>query len=156
MSIAKTVVDCLQQNRVSYGIVAHPRTTCTRGTVRCTRIPAERFAKAVMFSDRSDSGYVMAVIPGSRHVSIKTLSKRLKRELTLVGEDRLVPVFKDCERGAIPPLGPAYGVETIVDDSLVGQPEIYFEAGDHEELIRVNGEQFLALLRQARHGQFSH
>jgi Ala-tRNA(Pro) deacylase len=111
-------------------------------------------AKAVVLADRG--GYVMAVVPGSRHVSVKTLCKKLGRELVLVQEDSLIPVFKDCARGAIPPLGPAYGIETIVDDSLVGQPEIYFEAGDHEELIRVNGEQFLSLLRQARHGQFSH
>jgi Ala-tRNA(Pro) deacylase len=156
MSIAKTVVDCLQQNRISYGVVAHPRTSNTRDTVSRTRLPAERVAKAVVLRDNNNGAYVMAVIPGSRHLSVKTLSKKLKRELTLVREDHLTPVFTDCERGAIPPLGPAYGIETIIDDSLVGQPEIYFEAGDHEELIRVNGEQFLSLLRQALHGQFSH
>ncbi|MBI3896873.1 MAG: YbaK/EbsC family protein [Gammaproteobacteria bacterium] len=154
MSIAKTVVDCLQQNRIAYAVVAHPRTTCTRNTADCTHIPADRMAKAVVLAD--GGGYVMAVIPGSRHVSLKRLSRKLRRELALVGEEGLAPVFKDCERGAIPPLGPAYGIETVVDDSLVGQPEIYFEAGDHEELIRVNGEQFVALLRQARYGQFSH
>lgn len=155
MSIAKTVVDCLQQHRISYDVVAHPRTTNTRSTVSCTRIPAERLAKAVILTD-GNGGYVMAVVPGSRHVSVRTLSKKLKRPLALVKEDGLAPVFTDCERGAIPPLGPAYGMETIIDDSLVGQPEIYFEAGDHQELIRVNGEQFLSLLRQARHGQFTH
>ena len=154
MSIAKTVVDCLQQNRIPYDVVAHPRTASTRDTLDIAQIPAERMAKAVVLADRG--GYVMAVVPGSRHVSVKTLCKKLGRELVLVQEDSLIPVFKDCARGAIPPLGPAYGIETIVDDSLVGQPEIYFEAGDHEELIRVNGEQFLSLLRQARHGQFSH
>ena len=154
MGIAKTVVDCLQKDRVSYDVVTHPRTVCTRETAERVAIPADRVAKAVVLSDHR--GYVMAVIPANRYVSVKTLSKKLNRKLALVREERLSPVFKDCELGAIPPLGPAYGMETIVDDSLVGQPEIYFEAGDHEELIRVSGEQFLALLRQARHGQFSH
>lgn len=154
MTIAKTVEDYLQQNRVAYDVVPHPHTSSTRGTVETAHVPAERVAKAVVLHD--DSGYVMAVVPGSRHVSVKTLSKKLGRELTLAEEDSLVPVFKDCAVGAIPPLGPAYGMETIVDDSLVGQPEIYFEAGDHEELIRVKGEQFLSLLREARHGQFTH
>lgn len=154
MTIAKTVEDYLQQNRIAYDVVPHPHTSSTRGTVQTAHVPADRVAKAVVLHD--DDGYVMAVVPGSRHVSVKMLSKKLGRELNLSGEDRLVPVFKDCAIGAIPPLGPAYGMETIVDDSLVGQPEIYFEAGDHEELIRVKGEQFLSLLREARHGQFTH
>jgi Ala-tRNA(Pro) deacylase len=47
-------------------------------------------------------------------------------------------------------------METILDDRLVGQPQIYFEAGDHEQLIRVSGEQFVSLLKEARHGRFSH
>lgn len=154
MSIAKTVVDCLQKDRVSYDVVAHPRTVCARKTAESVPVPADRVAKAVVLSD--GYRYVMAVIPASKYVSVKTLSRKLRRKLKLAREDRLSPVFKDCERGAIPPLGPAYGLETILDDSLVGQPEVYFEAGDHEELIRVSGEQFLSLLRQARHGQFSH
>lgn len=154
MSIAKTVVDCLQKDRVAYDVVTHPRTVCARETAGSVAVPADRVAKAVVLSD--SRGYVMAVIPANKYVSLKTLSRKLNRRLALAREDGLSPVFKDCERGAIPPLGPAYGMETIVDDSLVGQPEIYFEAGDHEELIRVSGEQFLALLRLARHGQFSH
>lgn len=155
MSIAQTVIQCLQQRRIPYDVVAHPRTASTRATVSCSQIPPERMAKAVLLSD-THGGYVMAVLPGSRYVNVKTLSRKLNRQLSLVEERQLPLVFNDCERGAIPPLGPAYGIETILDDSLVGQPEIYFEAGDHEELIRVNGEQFLSLLRQARHGQFSH
>ncbi len=43
-----------------------------------------------------------------------------------------------------------------MDDSLVGQPDVYFESGDHRELIRVGGEEFLALLGEAMHGQFAH
>ncbi|BAU47715.1 prolyl-tRNA synthetase [Sulfurifustis variabilis] len=156
MTIAKTVENYLQQNRVAYDVVPHPHTSSTRGTVQTAHVPADRVAKAVVLHDAGGGGYVMAVVPGSRHVSVKTLSKKLGRELNLAGEDSLVPVFKDCAVGAIPPLGPAYGMETIVDDSLVGVPEIYFEAGDHEELIRVKGEQFLSLLREARHGQFTH
>lgn len=152
--IAKTVVDCLQQSRLPYDVLAHPRSVCTRATADRSGVPAERVAKAVVLAD--EKGYVMAVLPGSRYVNVKTLSRKLRRNLQIVGEDRLPSVFSDCERGAIPPLGPAYGMETIVDDGLVGQPEVYFEAGDHEELIRVSGEQFLSLLSQARHGQFSH
>lgn len=154
MSIAKTVADCLQRDGVSFQVLTHPRSVSARETVRSSAVAADRLAKGVVLAD--ERGFVMAVIPADRYVSVKTLGKKLRRNLKLVSEDHLLPVFMDCERGAIPPLGPAYGLETVVDDSLVGQPDVYFEAGDHQELIRVSGEHFLSLLRRARHGQFSH
>ena len=81
----------------------------------------------------------------------------MNRNLGLAAESELGNLFFDCEIGALPALGPAYGVETVVDDALAEQPDIYFEAGDHEQLIHVSAETFQALLGDAiRHGHFSH
>ena len=46
-------------------------------------------------------------------------------------------------------------METIVDESLVGRVEVYFETGDLEELIRVAGEQFLRIMNKTWIGRFS-
>ena len=154
MSAAKTVVSYLQSHRIPYAVVPHRHTLSSRETADAAHVAAECLAKAVVFWDRQ--GYLMAVVPGDRHVGVDRLSDKLGRQLALADESWIASVFKDCELGAIPPLGPAYGMETIVDDSLVGLAEVYFEAGDHEELICVDGEQFLRVLDQARHGQFSH
>jgi len=154
MTIARTVASCLQSHQVPYEIISHPYRETTRESAESANVPLAQLAKAVVLSDRR--GYLMAVVPGDRHVSFEDLWKRLGRRLSLATEARLHPVFKDCESGAIPPLGPAYGIETIVDDSLVGLPDVYFEAGDHRKLIRVSGERFLALLPEAEHGQFAH
>jgi len=154
MTTAQTVSGYLQSHHVTYDVIAHPYSDSSRMSADAAHVPPEQLAKAVILSDRR--GFLMAVIPGDRHVSLDDLRKRLGRRLSLTPEDRLPPVFRDCESGAIPPLGPAYGMETIVDDSLVGQAEVYFESGDHRGLIHVGGEEFLALLRDAMHGQFAH
>jgi Ala-tRNA(Pro) deacylase len=154
MTIARTVASRLQSRRVPYEIVTHPYRETTREAAESAHVPLGRLAKAVVLYDRR--GYLMAVLPGDRHVSLEDLRRRLGRRLSMAAEVRLSQVFKDCESGAIPPLGPAYGLETIIDDGLVGLPDIYFEGGDHRELIRVSGERFLALLPEAEHGQFAH
>ncbi len=154
MAIAQTVSGYLQSRHVTYDVIAHPYSDSSRKAAETAHVPPEQLAKAVILNDRR--GFLMAVVPGDRHVSLDDLWKRLGRRLRLTPETRLAPVFRDCESGAIPPLGPAYGMETIVDDSLVGQPAVYFESGDHRGLIRVGGEEFLALLREAMHGQFAH
>jgi len=154
MTIAQTVSGYLQSRHVTYDVIAHPYSDSSRKVAETAHVPPEQLAKAVILSDRR--GFLMAVIPGNRHVSLDDLWKKLGRRLSLASESRLAPVFRDCESGAIPPLGPAYGMETIVDNSLVGQPEVYFESGDHRGLIRVDGEEFLTLLRDAMYGQFAH
>jgi Ala-tRNA(Pro) deacylase len=154
MPAAQTVVNYLQTHQIPYTILPHRRTVSSRETAEAAHVSVEQLAKAVIFWD--PAGYLMAVVPGDRHVGVDTLSGRVGRKLMLADESRIAPVFRDCDPGAIPPIGPAYGMETIIDDSLVGLPEIYFEAGDHEDLIRVDGEQFLRMLNPAQHGQFSH
>ncbi len=154
MAICRTVTDLLHSRHALYTVVPHSHTHSSRETADAARIPADQLAKAVVLAD--ELGYLMAVVPGSRHVSTVRLSELLGRRLELASEGRIAPVFRDCSPGAIPPIGPAYGMDTIVDDSLVGQPVVYFEAGDHEQMIRVDGEVFLSLLKEARHGQFTH
>ena len=43
----------------------------------------------------------------------------------------------------------------VVDECVVGQPEIYLEAGDHETLIHLSRDQFARLMETARHERFS-
>lgn len=152
MTIAQNLISFLQQNHAKYSVVAHPHSASSKETVKAAQIPPEKLAKAVILKDKR--GYVMAVVPANRHVDLGSLSNKLGRRMEFVPETRFSPIFSDCEPGAIPPVGPAYGMETILDDSLVGQSDIYFEAGDHEELIHMNGDHFLHLLKEARHGQF--
>ncbi len=64
-------------------------------------------------------------------------------------ESELAGLFPDCEVGAIPPIGSAYGLRTLVDSRLRKEPEVYFEAGDHESLIKVSAETFRALMVDA-------
>ena len=75
--------------------------------------------------------------------------------MRLADEDQLPPLFPDCKPGAIPPLGPAYGLRMIVDASLDAQEEVYFEAGDHEHLVKMSAGQFRALIGSAPRVEFA-
>lgn len=154
MAIAKTVERYLQEHGTIYTVIPHPPSISSRQTAAAAHVRPDQIAKAVVLAD--DRGFLMAVLPGDRHVQLHRLSDRLRRRFVLVTEQRIAPIFKDCEPGAIPPLGLAYGMPTIVDDSLVGRKQIFFVSGDHDELVRVDGDAFVQLLSSAQHGQFSH
>jgi Ala-tRNA(Pro) deacylase len=155
MSIAMTVSDFLAEHDVEYDVLLHAHTTSSGETAESSHVPGARLAKSVVLED--DQGYLMVVLPASRQVDLGELHRVLNRNLGLAMENELGHLFSDCEVGALPAIGPAYGVETIVDDSIAEQPEVYFEAGDHEQLIHVSAEVFQTLLGEGiRRGHFSH
>ena len=55
-----------------------------------------------------DKGFLMAVVPASHKVDLAAVRRQLNRELGLATHRELVELFKDCEPGALPPLGLAY------------------------------------------------
>jgi Ala-tRNA(Pro) deacylase len=154
MAIAMTVSNYLADHGVEYDILSHPHTLSSGESAQAAHIPGNRLAKSVILED--DLGYLMVILPANRHLDLGELHRQMNRNLGLATEGELGQLFQDCEIGALPALGPAYGIETLVDDLIAEQPEIYFEAGDHEQLIHVSAESFHALLgERVGHGRFS-
>jgi Ala-tRNA(Pro) deacylase len=73
----------------------------------------------------------------------------------LATEAEIRLLFEDCEDGAVPGLGQAYGLDVLVDDALLELNHVYFEAGSHSELVHVTGDMFRGLMSSADHGEFS-
>ncbi len=153
MTISHRVENFLIEHDIPYDLVAHPHATNSLETAHLAHVSGDRVAKTVVLED--DQGYLMAVVPASNRVDLGELHRQMKRNLGLATEPELQGLFDDCELGAIPPVGMAYGIETIVDDSLAEQSEIYFEGGDHECLVRVSGEGFDSMMEEVQHGSFS-
>jgi Ala-tRNA(Pro) deacylase len=59
--------------------------------------------------------------------------------------------YADCEPGAVPALGEAYGIQVIWDDDLQYTADVYIEAGDHEHLIRLERRDFRNLMKSLPH-----
>jgi Ala-tRNA(Pro) deacylase len=149
MTISATLQNYLHDRDVDYMVVHHAPTFNSMSTAQAAHVPGDRLAKAVMLED--DQGFVMAVIPSTAHVSLDAVRVTTGRGLELSTEHKLTKLFRDCLPGAIPPVGPAFGVNALVDDGLLGQPDVWFEAGDHEDLVRISGDSFRGLMAGAQH-----
>lgn len=154
MAIAETIKRFLAGRSVEYKLMPHPHTGSSHETAEAAHVREDHIAKAVIVKDAI--GFAMVVVPASNWVDMDHLRKELNREVHLGTEDEIVNLFSDCEQGAIPPLGIAYGIETFLDDALNSLANVYFEAGDHQELVHVRGEDFKTLLSGVRHGYYSH
>lgn len=154
MAVAQTVEDFLAKHGIDYTLVSHPHTGSSHETAEAAHVNEDHIAKAVIVKDTG--GYAMVVVPAGNWVEIEHLRKELKRDFHLATEGELAELFSDCEVGAAPPLGPAYRIETFLDQALSSLANVYFEAGDHEKLVHTSGEDFRTLLGGVRHGYYSH
>lgn len=152
MMMAPNLQDFLAAQQIAYDVVGHPHTGSSMETAKAAHVPGDRIAKGILLRD--ERGYVMAVLPSTHHVEVEALGRQLHRDLRLATEPDLAPLFGDCERGAVPPVGEPYGIPTVVDESLEAQPEVYFEAGDHEHLIRLTQAEFGRLMGAATRSRF--
>ena len=153
MAIAKTVRSYLEERGIGYEVLKHDPTASASQTAQASHISGNRIAKGVVLKD--DAGYMLAVLPASHQILFDALESCLNRRLTLATEEEMGDLFEDCETGAVPAIGSAYGLDVIVDDSLSGEEELYFEGGDHASLLHVAPGALERLMPGAQHGHFS-
>jgi Ala-tRNA(Pro) deacylase len=153
MTIASTLQRHLEGQRVDYEVRSHPLTSSSSETAQSAHVSGNRVAKPVVLRD--GDGYLLAVLPASHHLSLEMLQAWLGRPVALASEQEIGKLFPDCDLGAIPPIGAAYGLDMVLEESLAGLDEVHFEGGDHRNLVKVGGDQFRRLMSGARQGRFS-
>ena len=154
MAIAARLRQYLDREGVGFDAVPHPRATTNAGSAHAAHVPGAKVAKPVVVHHEED--YVLAVVPSTHRVELGALRDVLGRRPGLATEAEVARLFDDCEFGAVPPVGAAYGLPVLLDESLDGASELYFEGGDHMMLVHVGGDAFRALMRDARRARFSH
>jgi Ala-tRNA(Pro) deacylase len=155
MTISTRLNTYLKAENIDYELVQHSHSQNSISSASSANVPAIQLAKAVILEDH-EGRRLMAVIPAINKVSLNILSDSLNRSLHLVKEQAVYPMFKDCEHGAIPPVAAAYNMDVVYDDQLLEGKDIYFEAGDHSNLVHVKSEDFSRLVANAKHLRFSH
>lgn len=153
MTMASKLMQYLDETGVHYDLLPHAPTHSSAASARTALIPESQLAKAVVLED--DDGYLVAVVPASRKVEINRVRANCGRPLTLASEPELRELFRDCEFGAVPALAQAYGLQVLWDDSLASCADVYFEAGDHIDLVHVTGTDFQRLMENNAHGTIS-
>lgn len=149
--IAARLKHHLEARDLPYDMIAHPYAATAMECAEAAHVPGAHLAKSVLI--HMEEGPMLAVIPSDQQVDLTALQAMMKRRLGLAREAEMEEVFDDCDLGAAPPVGMAYDVPTVIDDSLTGLDTVWFEAGDHKTLVEMKGKHFDRLMRRAQHGE---
>jgi Ala-tRNA(Pro) deacylase len=138
--------DFLLDRHVNFDVLQHEDTFDSQHLAEAVHVSGRQVAKTVLL--RMDHGYkyAVAILPATHLINLETVSQLLGgARVELATEYEIAQRCPDCEMGVLPPFGSAYGLETVLDESLRHAEQIVFEANTHQEAIRMAGEDFLKL-----------
>ncbi len=143
---AKKLAEFLNSNQVKYVTITHSTAYTAQEVAALAHIRGQDMAKTVIVS--LDGKLAMAVLPASKHVDLGLLKAMTgAKSVALATEAEFRGKFPECETGAMPPFGNLYQVPVFVDESLTKDKEISFNAGTHNELMRIAYADFERLVQ---------
>jgi len=131
----------LDSNEAHYTIMNHPVAFSALELSEVTHISGNLLAKSVIV--KTPTKMLMCVIRATDVVDISLLKKALnQKDISLATEQDFGREFPDCEVGAMPPFGNLYEMDVYVSDVLAKDTEIYFNAGNHSEVIKLSYKEY--------------
>ena len=153
MPVAVKLSQFLSRQNIFVREIHHERVNSLASAVNQARVVADVTLKSELLIDTK--GVVRVVVPFPSSLDIDAVNQVMNRNfqpLTLPQSDRL---FTDCETGAHPPVGAAYGMPVIVDDSLLSQDLFYIQSGCNTTLLQMDGQAFRASIAGAAKGRIA-
>lgn len=149
----KIIKSLLDEKQAWYETFEHEpvRTSEEAAKVR-TGYTIEQGAKAllieVLYKGTKDKEALMCVIPGSARLHNSKLKQLLNiKEYRFVSEDRVRKITAGVEPGGVPPFGNIFGVKVFVDQHVVANEKIIFNAGDKRFSIAILSRDYLDLVK---------
>jgi Ala-tRNA(Pro) deacylase len=139
----------LTEHEVPFETLLHPPAFTAQKRARFLHVSGNRVAKCVLLVGEP-GGYILAVLPATRHVDTERVARELGGTLRLANSDEVADVFRDCEWGVLTPFGTLYGLPTLLDSSFAPDTSMIFEAHGHGMAIRMRCEDYERVERPCR------
>ena len=141
----------LKKSHAWYEVRHHPKTLTAQELAQRENVDGHQIAKVVVMKEHGK--YYMMVLPASYFVDLKEIRQATGHpDLHLATETELKGLFPDCELGAMQPMGNLYNMPVYVEKDLAEDDEIEFNAGSHEDAIRMKYRDY----EQMTHPQLMH
>lgn len=140
-SVARPHADLLRwlrEHRIDHEIHEHDEAFTAAGTARAEGVDARTFAKVVGVA-ADDGRTALFVVDAPDRLDLAKARHVLGAgDVRLLTEPELAALAPGCEAGALPAVGPLFGVPMYVDHAIAEDAEISFNAGTHRHAVRVD------------------
>lgn len=147
MAINDRLKRFLDQQKIEHETLAHREVFTAQEVAATAHVSGRQLAKVVVVRENG-RGYLMVVLPAACRVDLTALKGVTGiRKLSLAPEAEFVRLFPDCDAGAMPPFGNLYDMPVYIDACFPHAKDIFFQAGNHREVVRLRYDDYERLVR---------
>lgn len=146
MDSLEIITKILESHTIDYSIIHHDVAYTSQEIAAKIHIPGKSFLKSVLFI--AEDKPLLAITSAVHHINVDKLkSEAGVKSLRLATEEEIKEYFPDFEVGAEPPFGNAKKIEVFLDICLWSEEVIFFNAGTHKEIIKMQFKDLLSLIK---------
>ncbi|HEX4929330.1 MAG TPA: YbaK/EbsC family protein [Gaiellaceae bacterium] len=143
---SNALVDALSAQHIGYELIPHRRTQSAAAEARAIGIDPGHVAKTLVLA--TGAGFVRAVLPASERIDLHKVKDVLGgRDVQLASEHVLAAAYPQFELGAVPPVGGPGHDLVVMDEGLRRSEWVVFEAGTHEQSVRIKTADLVSVAR---------
>jgi len=140
---ADALVDVLRREHVSYELLPHRHTETAIAEAEALEVEPDQVGKTLIL--KTPSGYARVVLRAGDRLDLEKARRTLGTpDIELADEIELVGAYPEFELGAVPPIGGPFD-RVLVDERVFDHPFVVFEAGTHDESIRLRTGELLSI-----------
>lgn len=134
----------LHEARIPFTTFRHAPAFTAQEVAAVSHVPGRSWAKIVVCF--VDDEPILTVLPAHLLIDLDELRALAGTCVVRLAREReFARLYPDCEPGAMPPFGTLYHQRVFVDQSLVDEAEMVFNAGTHTDAIRMHYGDFAEL-----------
>ena len=138
--VHEKLVDFLSSLNISYSLIEHEETPSSLDSARARGESIKIGAKALLV--KSKHGFCLCVIPADRRLDTKILKRKLSSKSLRFASQEELEEITNLSKGAVPPFGHFFNLNTIMDPALFNEEQIAFNAASLTKSIKMKSENY--------------
>ena len=152
--ISQKIIKFLEKAKIKYEPVEHQTVYTAFDKAATLKVKPKIVGKTLVV--KLDKNPALVLIPANKNLDKEKLRKIAKaKTIDFVKEVWMKKNLKGVKVGAIPPFGNLFKLKTFIDNSLLKQPKIIINGGDHNWSIKISGASLKKIIPDLMRGNFS-
>jgi len=147
----RKIIDALMKEKISHEVMEHAPVYTSEEAAKARGTELRQGVKALVC--KAGKGFVQICVPADKEIDLEKASREVGNKVDLASAAD-VKELAGCSIGAVPPFGNLFGVPVYMDEGVLQNEYIAFNAGLHTKSIRMRSAA-LAKLTNAKIGKYS-
>jgi prolyl-tRNA editing enzyme YbaK/EbsC (Cys-tRNA(Pro) deacylase) len=149
--VIRKVTELLDKNKIKYDIIEHAAVFTSEEAAKARGTELKQGVKALVC--KSGKEFVQLCVPGNKEIDLSKAAKEIGKKIETATAAEVTEVIH-CPIGAVPPFGNLFGINVYIDEDVLKNEYVAFNAGLHTKSIKMKAAD-LFTVTNAKKGKFS-